>query len=79
MIDKTRLLELLVSGNKRRSTAATENNLHSSRSHAVFTIKFKQSDEDNYDTDKSSKVHLVDLAGRWVFIYFAYELSVTFY
>lgn len=65
MIDEEeKLLECLNLGNSRRSTASTENNVHSSRSHAVFTIRLKQSDEDNFETDKSSKVHLVDLAGR---------------
>ncbi|KAK6635104.1 hypothetical protein RUM44_000353 [Polyplax serrata] len=61
--DKSRLMELLEFGNKRRRTAATENNVYSSRSHAVFTLWFKQTDDENYDIDKSSKVHLVDLAG----------------
>lgn len=62
--DKSQLLEILDLGNKRRSTAATENNIHSSRSHTVFTLRFKQTDYKNYEINKSSKVHLVDLAGR---------------
>ena len=38
-------MELLKIGNKRRSTATTENNTYSSRSHSVFTLIFKENDK----------------------------------
>ncbi|EEB17282.1 unc-104, putative [Pediculus humanus corporis] len=59
---KSEVLELLKIGNKRRSTATTENNTYSSRSHSVFTLIFKENDK-KFEIEKCSKVHLVDLAG----------------
>lgn len=49
---------------KKRKTAATKMNEHSSRSHAVFTINvsIKQSVEDG-DIIRTGKLNLVDLAG----------------
>lgn len=62
----SQILALLAAGNKRRVTAATQMNLRSSRSHAVFTILFKQIIIDG-NTGKPkeirSKINLVDLAG----------------
>ncbi|XP_067301440.1 kinesin-like protein KIF1C [Pseudorasbora parva] len=58
--------ELMDSGNKARTVAATNMNETSSRSHAVFTIVFTQHRRDQLtglDTEKVSKVSLVDLAG----------------
>lgn len=58
--------DLMDSGNKARTVAATNMNETSSRSHAVFTIVFTQRRRDQLtglDTEKVSKVSLVDLAG----------------
>lgn len=58
--------DLMDSGNKARTVAATNMNETSSRSHAVFTIIFTQHRRDqltNLLTEKVSKVSLVDLAG----------------
>uniref|UniRef100_A0A8C4NH62 Uncharacterized protein n=1 Tax=Eptatretus burgeri TaxID=7764 RepID=A0A8C4NH62_EPTBU len=60
------IAELMDSGNKARTVAATNMNETSSRSHAVFTIVLTQRRRDpNTDitTEKVSKVSLVDLAG----------------
>ncbi|XP_049322866.1 kinesin-like protein KIF1A isoform X11 [Astyanax mexicanus] len=58
--------DLMDSGNKARTVAATNMNETSSRSHAVFNIIFTQKRHDS-DTDntleKVSKISLVDLAG----------------
>eukprot|EP00388_Colpodella_angusta_P000028 GDKJ01000089.1.p1 GENE.GDKJ01000089.1~~GDKJ01000089.1.p1 ORF type:complete len:1113 (-),score=274.05 GDKJ01000089.1:137-3475(-) len=53
-------------GMRARTVAATNMNAVSSRSHAVFTIHFKQkflSPESNKMVQRSSQIHLVDLAG----------------
>ncbi|KAK0134514.1 Kinesin-like protein KIF1B [Merluccius polli] len=58
--------DLMDSGNKARTVAATNMNESSSRSHAVFNIIFtqKRSDADTDNTsEKVSKISLVDLAG----------------
>ncbi|MGH0183650.1 UNVERIFIED_CONTAM: hypothetical protein FKN15_012562 [Acipenser sinensis] len=60
------IADLMDSGNKARTVAATNMNETSSRSHAVFTIVFTQKRHDemtSLDTEKVSKVSLVDLAG----------------
>ncbi|XP_048853742.1 LOW QUALITY PROTEIN: kinesin-like protein KIF1C [Brienomyrus brachyistius] len=60
------IADLMDSGNKARTVAATNMNETSSRSHAVFTIVFTQRRHDqmtNLDTEKVSKISLVDLAG----------------
>ncbi|XP_077055011.1 kinesin-like protein KIF1A isoform X7 [Siphateles boraxobius] len=58
--------DLMDSGNKARTVAATNMNETSSRSHAVFNIIFTQkrhdSETDN-TSEKVSKISLVDLAG----------------
>uniref|UniRef100_A0A8D2ZDK8 plus-end-directed kinesin ATPase n=1 Tax=Scophthalmus maximus TaxID=52904 RepID=A0A8D2ZDK8_SCOMX len=58
--------DLMDSGNKARTVAATNMNETSSRSHAVFNIIFTQKkhdmDSDN-TSEKVSKISLVDLAG----------------
>ncbi|XP_041419357.1 kinesin-like protein KIF1A isoform X4 [Xenopus laevis] len=58
--------DLMDSGNKARTVAATNMNETSSRSHAVFNIIFTQrrhdADTEN-TTEKVSKISLVDLAG----------------
>ncbi|XP_077344601.1 kinesin-like protein KIF1A isoform X11 [Lithobates pipiens] len=58
--------DLMDSGNKARTVAATNMNETSSRSHAVFNIIFTQrrNDADTENgTEKVSKISLVDLAG----------------
>ncbi|KAK7162920.1 hypothetical protein R3I93_007075 [Phoxinus phoxinus] len=58
--------DLMDSGNKARTVAATNMNETSSRSHAVFNIIFtqKRHDSDSENTsEKVSKISLVDLAG----------------
>uniref|UniRef100_A0A8C6TS66 plus-end-directed kinesin ATPase n=1 Tax=Neogobius melanostomus TaxID=47308 RepID=A0A8C6TS66_9GOBI len=54
--------DLMDSGNKARTVAATNMNETSSRSHAVFNIIFTQRRHDA-DTENVSKISLVDLAG----------------
>ncbi|KAJ1523618.1 hypothetical protein ONE63_001461 [Megalurothrips usitatus] len=56
--------ELMVRGNNVRTTASTNMNDVSSRSHAIFTILFTQACfSGDLPTETLSKVHLVDLAG----------------
>ncbi|KAM9386111.1 kinesin-like protein KIF1A [Pholidichthys leucotaenia] len=58
--------DLMDSGNKARTVAATNMNETSSRSHAVFNIIFTQKRHDaetDNTSEKVSKVSLVDLAG----------------
>ncbi|XP_067395126.1 kinesin-like protein KIF1A [Emydura macquarii macquarii] len=58
--------DLMDSGNKARTVAATNMNETSSRSHAVFNIIFTQKRHDaetDIITEKVSKISLVDLAG----------------
>lgn len=51
-------------GNQERTTAATNMNDTSSRSHAIFTITFVQAGFcNNLPSETVSKIHLVDLAG----------------
>lgn len=53
-------LSIMEKGLKNRHVGTTNANLHSSRSHAVFTIYFTQRTENG---QRSSKLYLVDLAG----------------
>ncbi|XP_006894819.1 PREDICTED: kinesin-like protein KIF16B-like isoform X2 [Elephantulus edwardii] len=56
--------ELMNAGNINRTTAVTGMNDVSSRSHAIFTIKFTQAKFDSeMPCETVSKIHLVDLAG----------------
>lgn len=56
--------ELINRGNLNRTTASTNMNDVSSRSHAIFTIKFSQAKiVDNIPSETVSKINLVDLAG----------------
>ncbi|XP_041647231.1 kinesin-like protein KIF1A isoform X15 [Cheilinus undulatus] len=62
----TDIQDLMDSGNKARTVAATNMNETSSRSHAVFNIIFTQKRHDaetDNTSEKVSKVSLVDLAG----------------
>lgn len=58
--DTIRLLEV---GSASRSTASTNMNSRSSRSHAIFTLTVEQSDKDATAATTVAKFHLVDLAG----------------
>ncbi|CAF0917996.1 unnamed protein product, partial [Brachionus calyciflorus] len=56
--------ELLERGNLNRTVASTNMNDMSSRSHAIFTIKFSQAKiVENCPCETVSKINLVDLAG----------------
>jgi kinesin family protein 16B len=56
--------ECMNRGNSHRTTAATNMNDVSSRSHAIFTITFVQAGYcDGVPSETVSKIHLVDLAG----------------
>ncbi|KAI5894442.1 kinesin-domain-containing protein [Schizophyllum commune H4-8] len=60
------MMTLMDEGNKARTVAATNMNETSSRSHAVFTLLLttKRHDvETNMDTEKVSRINLIDLAG----------------
>lgn len=55
---------LMEQGNRLRATASTRMNNTSSRSHAIFTIKFTQAKFiEDMPSETISKIHLVDLAG----------------
>lgn len=60
--DMDRIMTL---GNKNRSVGATNMNLHSSRSHAIFTLTIECSEKgaDGQQHVRVGKLHLVDLAG----------------
>lgn len=57
--------ECITRGNMERTTASTNMNDTSSRSHAIFTITFVQAGfcGDGLPSETVSKIHLVDLAG----------------
>uniref|UniRef100_A0A0K8TKQ0 Putative kinesin-like protein n=1 Tax=Tabanus bromius TaxID=304241 RepID=A0A0K8TKQ0_TABBR len=62
--DYEEIQECLVRGNIQRTTASTNMNDTSSRSHAIFTITFVQAGFLNdMPSETVSKIHLVDLAG----------------
>ncbi|KAK3100624.1 hypothetical protein FSP39_022761 [Pinctada imbricata] len=56
---------IMTVGNKNRVTGATNMNLHSSRSHAIFTVTVECSEKypDGKQHVRVGKLHLVDLAG----------------
>lgn len=57
--------EFIHKGNELRTTASTNMNDTSSRSHAIFTITFTQASfVEGMPSETVSKIHLVDLAGR---------------
>eukprot|EP00935_MAST-01C_sp_MAST-1C-sp1_P002692 g2692.t1 len=61
-----RIFDLIQQGNEQRTVAATNANAHSSRSHAIFSLKFTTTtiDQENMQaTDRASTINLVDLAG----------------
>jgi len=55
--------EHLDRGDKLRSTAATNMNEHSSRSHALFRLRIESRRKDSPDDNLISQLNLVDLAG----------------
>lgn len=58
------ILRLMEQGNNLRTTASTNMNDTSSRSHAIFTITFVQAGYlEGMPHETESKIHLVDLAG----------------
>ncbi|XP_044728011.1 kinesin-like protein Klp98A isoform X2 [Chrysoperla carnea] len=62
--DYSDIQDCMVRGNRQRTTASTNMNDVSSRSHAIFTIMFIQAGVSNgVPSETVSKVHLVDLAG----------------
>eukprot|EP00049_Salpingoeca_infusionum_P018444 m.357284 g.357284 ORF g.357284 m.357284 type:complete len:947 (+) comp17775_c0_seq1:102-2942(+) len=64
VVDYQQIDDLMELGNQNRTTAATGMNDTSSRSHAVFTLIFKQMSFINgVPAEKTSKINLVDLAG----------------
>lgn len=66
VLDFDEIHDCMVLGNQERTTASTNMNDTSSRSHAIFTITFVQagfSNKDNMPSETVSKIHLVDLAG----------------
>lgn len=65
--DFDEIQECIARGNRQRTTASTNMNDTSSRSHAIFTITFVQAGYMNdMPSETVSKIHLVDLAGRFV-------------
>lgn len=66
MEDAAAALGLLKEGVERRSSAATQKNGHSSRSHAVFTVHCTAAwvTGEGLPRETVAKLHLVDLAGR---------------
>ncbi|KAK3836701.1 MAG: hypothetical protein J3R72DRAFT_371290, partial [Linnemannia gamsii] len=57
------LLDWLQKGSLCRTTAATDMNQTSSRSHAIFSVILKQQRSEEADPKLASKFHFVDLAG----------------
>ena len=64
VIDYQEILDLMEDGNDVRTTASTNMNDTSSRSHAIFTITFVNAGFlQGIPHETVSKIHLVDLAG----------------
>lgn len=64
VIDFNEIHSCMCRGNQERTTASTNMNDTSSRSHAIFTITFVQAGfTNNMPSETVSKIHLVDLAG----------------
>ncbi|CAD8059350.1 unnamed protein product [Paramecium sonneborni] len=62
VINPQDMLQILNKGGTHRTTAATQMNLNSSRSHAIFTIYFEINRESE-EGSLNAKFHFVDLAG----------------
>ena len=64
VMDYAEIKNLMERGNAVRTTAATNMNDTSSRSHAIFTVTFvKAGFSEGLPYETVSKIHLVDLAG----------------
>jgi len=64
VLEYDQILQLMEKGNVLRTTASTNMNDTSSRSHAIFTITFVQAGYlEGMPHETKSKIHLVDLAG----------------
>ena len=67
VVNADEIEELIRRGNCQRTTAATNMNDVSSRSHAIFSLVFTQATfRDDIPSEVHSKINLVDLAGRSV-------------
>ena len=65
VMDYSDIQDLMERGNTNRTTASTNMNDVSSRSHAIFTMTFVQARfVGDMPSETVSKIHLVDLAGR---------------
>ena len=56
-------LELIELGNMKRKVSSTMMNMHSSRSHCIFTISFYNTVDRHLSAKNKTKLNLVDLAG----------------
>ena len=63
--DEKEGMKILIKGSQRRQIASTKLNLHSSRSHSIFTITVhtKETSSKGEDLVRTGKLNLVDLAG----------------
>ncbi len=63
--DEKEAMRILIKGSQRRQIASTKLNLHSSRSHSIFTITVhtKETSSKGEDLVRTGKLNLVDLAG----------------
>jgi hypothetical protein len=61
--DELDMEQALLRGSTNRTTAATQMNAVSSRSHAIFTIIFEKVDPQDPSNVVTSRLHFVDLAG----------------
>ncbi|KAF8342652.1 P-loop containing nucleoside triphosphate hydrolase protein [Cantharellus anzutake] len=63
--DEREATKILVKGSQRRQIASTKLNLHSSRSHSIFTLTVhtKETSSKGEDLVRTGKLNLVDLAG----------------
>jgi hypothetical protein len=64
VVDSASKMQALIDqGMNNRTTASTQMNAESSRSHSVFTFKLHQKDTEDESKNLFAKVNLVDLAG----------------
>lgn len=76
-MDYDDIVGLMSTGNSARTTACTNMNDVSSRSHAIFTMTFIQASfVGDMPSETVSKVHLVDLAGRYIQFQFVYKFPI---
>lgn len=76
VMDYDDIVGLMARGNTARTTACTNMNDVSSRSHAIFTMTFVQASfVGDMPSETVSKVHLVDLAGRYLTNCFTVKLK----